>query len=578
LALAICVAVVVSSVMALTLVPMLCSKLLKKESQHPALARVTDRLLARCTLGYEKSLRATLARPWLSMIGLIVFIAALVPLSQGIKTEFVPQEDQDTVFAMAIAQEGTGMDTMRGIIKELQAPLLKQQEEDGTLQRILFVSPFFDSTAPTRAFARISLVPWNQRDYSAFELKDQIIGKWRGIPGIRVMAFMPAGLGKRGANNPVEFVLQGQSYEELAQWRDIVMEAAQGSGLFTMVNSDLKETQQQVHITIDVDRAAALGVSVRDVGESLQALMTEQEVSTYTDAGEEYPVIVQLEKGQRSSPDDISNIFVRSSGGELIQLSNLLRTENVAGIATLQRYNRMRSVTISGGLAAGVTLGQALDFLDRAVEEQLPAAAKTSYRGESLDYKESSSGIYLSLGLALLVLYLVMAAQFESFVHPTVIMLTVPLALAGGLAGLIITGETLNLFSQIGLLMIIGIASKNGILLVEFINQVRDEGVDFDRAILEACKLRLRPVMMTTISTLVGAVPLIVMTGPGSASRNVLGIVVLSGVSLASLFTLYLVPGFYHLIARRTGSPETVAREMRTLEEEYQPTSMTSGD
>jgi multidrug efflux pump len=243
-----------------------------------------------------------------------------------------------------------------------------------------------------------------------------------------------------------------------------------------------------------------------------------------------------------------------------------LRSDSRAGVGTLNRYNRMRAVTISGSTAPGVSLGQALAFLDTTVGEQLPPQAKTDYKGQSLDYQESSSGMYFTFALALLILFLVMAAQFESFVHPTVIMITVPLALVGGLAGLVITGQTLNIFSQIGLLMLIGIATKNGILLVEFINQMRDQGRAFEEAIIEACKLRLRPVLMTTISTLAGAIPLVVMSGPGSVSRNVLGVVVLFGVSLATVFTLYLVPGLYKLIAARTGSPEAIARKIAALQ------------
>jgi len=223
-------------------------------------------------------------------------------------------------------------------------------------------------------------------------------------------------------------------------------------------------------------------------------------------------------------------------------------------------------VKISASLAEGVSLGDALAFLEDVVEQELPVTAKVAYSGESLDYKESSNSIVFAFVLALLVLFLVMAAQFESFVHPLVIMVTVPLALVGGLAGLTITGQTFNLFSQIGLLMLIGIATKNGILLVEFINQVRDEGEAFDEAIIRASVLRLRPVLMTTISTLVGAMPLVMMSGPGAASRNVLGIVVLSGVSIATLFTLFLVPAVYQVLARRTGSPEAIAREMTRQE------------
>lgn len=566
LAVAICVAVIVSSVMALSLVPMLCSKLLVKKERQSLLGRFMQDAMASASALYASSLRVTLSYTWMPLVGVLLALGLGYQFMGMLESEYAPIEDQNTVFAIASAQEGTSVKAMRGIIEELQKPALKLQQE-GSLTRVLWVSPFFGATVPTRAFSNMSMVPYNERDYSAFELKERLSAQWASVPGVRVFAFMPAGLGQRGSNSPVEFVIQGQSYDELTAWRDTILEAAAQSGLFGQLTSDLKETQQQIHIRIDRSRAAALGVSVKEIGETLQSLMTEREVSTFSEAGEEYPVIVQLESEQRVTPEDISNVFVRSQRGELVQLSNLLRSDSVAGVGRLQRYNRMRAVTLSGGLAPGVALGEALDYLEQAVREKLPSQAKTGYKGQSLDYKKSSNDIYFTFTLALLILFLVMAAQFESFVHPAVVMITVPLALVGGLAGLVITGHTLNIFSLIGLLMLIGIATKNGILLVEFINQKRDEGCEFEQAIVEACELRLRPVLMTTISTLVGALPLVVMTGPGSVSRNVLGVVILFGVSLATLFTLYLVPGLYKLLAKNTTPPDRVAREIAALEE-----------
>lgn len=565
LAATISVAVVVSSVLALSLVPMLCSQLLRKGSSTTALSRTVEKSLGRLRRVYERSLTALLRHSWVALVVVVAAIAALPLLLQQLQREYVPVEDQDSVMAMITAQEGTNIKSMRGIIERLEPPLL-ELEEGGTLTRVLMLSPFRNSVAASVGFARISMVPWDERDYSAFDLRDMLLEEWSTIPGVRIMAFLPAGLGKRGPDTPVQFVLQGPDYLTLAAWRNTVMDSARKSGYFGMLTSDLKENQQQVQVSIDQARAAALGVSTREVAEALQALMTEQEASTYSIDGEEYPVIVQLEESQRVTPDDIGNIRVRASDGTMIQLSNLLRSESISGIATLNRYNRLRSVTINATLTPGTSLGDALAFLENAVDENLPASAKVDYRGQSLDYKDSTSDIYFAFGLALLVLFLVMAAQFESFVHPAVIMVTVPLALLGGTVGLVLMGSTFNLFSQIGMLMLIGIATKNGILLVEFINQVRDEGADFNDAIVRASVLRLRPVLMTAVSTIVGALPLVMMEGPGSASRNVLGIVVLFGVSIATLFTLYLVPAIYQLIARRTGSPEAIAREMVALE------------
>ncbi len=564
LAATISVAVVCSSLLALSLVPMLCSKVLRKGGSSGSLSRFVERNLGALRRAYERSLRALLRHAWLALI-LVATSLALMPLLMGqLKREYIPVEDQDSVMALITAQEGTNIDTMRGIINRLEPPLL-ELEREGSLTRVLFVAPFRNSTSASVAFSRISMVPWDQRDYSAFELRDRLQEEWRDIAGVRILVFLPAGLGQRGPDTPVQFVLQGPDYLTLAEWRDIVMDRARDSGLFGLLTSDLKENQQQVMVSLRASRAAALGVSTREVAETLQTLMTEQETTTYAVDGEEYPVIVQLEDAQRVTPDDLGNIRVRSMDGALIQLSNLLQTQSSGGIANLNRYNRLRAVTIDATLAEGVSLGDGLDFLESTVAEHLPPSAKVDYRGQSLDYKDSTGDIYYAFGLALLVLFLVMAAQFESFVHPAVIMVTVPLALVGGLFGLLVMGMSFNLFSQIGMLILIGIATKNGILLVEFINQVRDEGVAFNEAIVRASVLRLRPVLMTAVSTIVGALPLVLMEGPGAASRNVLGVVVLFGVSVATLFTLFLVPAVYQVIARRTSSPETIARRMAAL-------------
>jgi multidrug efflux pump len=285
------------------------------------------------------------------------------------------------------------------------------------------------------------------------------------------------------------------------------------------------------------------------------------------DAGEEYDVILQAQSDQRASPDDLSNIYVRSElSGELIPLSNLTRVKNVADAGRLNRHNKLRAITISANLNPGYSLGEALLFLENIVKQELPGNAQIDYRGESLELKESSGGLLFSFSLALLVVFLVLAAQFESFVHPIVIMASVPLATFGAMLGLYLTGETLNIYSDIGIIILVGISTKNGILIVEFTNQLRDKGRTFDVALREAAEIRLRPVLMTALSTIMGSIPLILATGAGSESRVTLGIVVFSGVMVATLLTLFVVPVFYHLLARRTGSPGDVASKLADLE------------
>jgi multidrug efflux pump len=307
-------------------------------------------------------------------------------------------------------------------------------------------------------------------------------------------------------------------------------------------------------------------VSARAIGATLQTLMSERQVTTYVVDGEEYDVVLQARQDQRATYADLTNIFVRSERtNDLIPLSNLVKLEDMAGPSQLNRHNRMRSVSISANLVGDYTLGEALEYFENLIHTDLPGTAQIDYRGDSLEYKEASGALYFTFGIALFVVFLVLAAQFESFVHPLVIMVTVPLAVAGGLLGIWLTGKTLNIYSQIGLIMLVGIAAKNGVLIVEFINQLRDKGLEFKEAIVEASRIRFRPVIMTAFCAVMGSVPLILAHGPGAASRQALGVVIFSGVSLATLFTLFIVPAVYNLMARHTSSPNAIADRLATM-------------
>jgi len=413
----------------------------------------------------------------------------------------------------------------------------------------------------------ISLPSWEEREKNTASVMRELTSKWNEIPGIRAFMFMRSGLSRGGGGQPVQFVIGGRSYEELVQWRDLLLERAQESGMFTRLDSDFNETKPSLTVTVDKIRAADLGVSIQSIGSTLQAMMSESRVTTFADQGEEYDVIIQAEDTQRASPDDLTNIYVRSdTSGQLIPLANVIQVENSSGPTALNRYNRIRSITISGGLAAGVGLDEGLSFLESVVAQELPEYAQVAYKGESLDLKSSEGGLTTVFLLALLVVFLVLAAQFESFIHPMIIMTTVPLAVLGALIGLLLTDNSLNIYSNIGLVILVGIASKNGILIVEFANQLRDEGKEFAEALIEACDLRLRPVLMTALSTLVGAIPLIMATGAGSESRILLGTVIFSGVLMTTITTLFVVPVVYNLLARKTGSPEAVSRALESLQ------------
>lgn len=569
LAVSICAAVVFSSILALTLTPMMSSKLLKPGgSEGNRLSRFIDSAFERLSAGYVGALGSALRRPTVIVLIMGLVFAGVYALLERVPSEFAPQEDQGIFFARVSGPEGASFEHMLDRVGELEKVSMALVEE-GHAEMVLAVVPDFRAQTVNSGVIIHRMNRWEDRSMSTPEAVRRLGAGWRQVPGVRAFPFMRSGLSVRGSGPPVQFVLQGSTYEELAEWRDLILErAAENPGL-QRLDADYKETKPELTVTVNKDRAADLGVSVQAIGRTLQTMMSERRLTTYVDGGEEYDVIVQAKSDQRASPSDLDNIYVRSErSGELIPLSNLTRVENRAVAGSLSRYNRLRSITISANLAPGYPLGEALTYLEGIVRESLPVHAQIDYNGQSLEYKESSGGLYFVFGLAFLVVFLVLAAQFESFVHPLVIMLTVPLAVAGALLGLFLTDGTLNIYSQIGIIMLMGIAAKNGILIVEFTNQLRDQGLAFDDALVQASQIRFRPVIMTTVSTLMGSIPLIMASGAGSESRHVLGIVIFSGVAFATLMTLFVVPVFYRLLARRTRSPGAVAADLDALRSE----------
>ncbi len=381
------------------------------------------------------------------------------------------------------------------------------------------------------------------------------------LPGVRAFPVMRQGLAG-STSKPVQFVIGGSTYEELAQWRDILLQKIEESnpGL-NGIDSNYKETRPQIDLNVDYDRAADLGVTVSEIGSTLETMMGGRNITTFLDDGEEYDVIVEGILEDQNSFADISNIYVRSlRTGQLIPLSNLVSIHEYGAAESLSRFNRIRSITIEANLDEGYSLGEALNYLESLVKEHLPPKVVIDYKGQSRDFIGSGQSILFVFGLGVLIVFLVLAAQFESYVHPFVIMLTVPLALGGGLLGLYLTGNSLNIYSQIGLITLVGLAAKNGILIVEFANQLRDEGREFSEALLEASATRFRPIIMTSLTTIAGAVPLVLATGAGSETRIVIGVVILYGMIVTTLFTLFIVPVAYQLLARKTGSPQRITQ------------------
>jgi multidrug efflux pump len=416
----------------------------------------------------------------------------------------------------------------------------------------------------------VFLQDWDKRDQTTAEVADSLRAELGALPGVRASPRVGGGLvGSRG--QPVQIVLGGPEYAEIAQWRDVVMQEMEQNPGFFSVDSDYKETRPQMRVHIDRQRASDIGVSVTDIGRALETMMGGRQVTTFVQDGEEYDVIVQAGRDGRAAPADLQAVQVRARSGELVPLSNLVTLSELAEAGSLNRFNRLRAITISAGLAPGYTMGEALAFLDGVVAADLPDYAQVDWKGESREYQKAGGAVLLTFTLALLVVYLVLAAQFESFIHPLVIMLTVPLGVLGALIGLWITGGTLNLFSQIGIVMLVGLAAKNGILIVEFANQLRDAGRSVREAIVESAGVRLRPILMTSISTMVGAIPLVAAGGPGSASRATIGVVVIFGVGFSTLLSLFVVPVFYALLAPYTRSPRAIEARVRELDATIRP-------
>ena len=562
-AITIAAAVVFSSFTALSLTPMMCSKLLKRRERHSSLGQLLDRSFSKLENAYANGLKASIHQPIMLLIIMVLSLFCLYSLFQQLPTEYTPKEDRGNFFILMRGAEGASYESNVKNMQKIEEKLLVHQK-NGITDRVIVRVPGFGGSG---GIAIVGMPAWNERTMNTFEFINRINGELAQVTDVRAFAIMRNGIGGRGSSSPVEFVLQGNTYDELAKWRDIIIKKAQENPNLHAIDSDFRETYPQLLVKINHDRAFDLGVSVGDIGRTLETMLGQRRVTNFVERGEEYYVMVRGEKTDFSNPKDIDNIFVRSSvSKELVPLSNLITIEENATSSQLNRYNRLRSVTITANLTEGYALGEALAYLNQAVAEHLPQEAQVAYKGQSQLLYESGNSIIFIFLLALVVTYLVLSAQFESFIHPFVIMLTVPLALVGALAGLEIMGMSLNIYSQIGIVMLIGLAAKNGILIVEFANQLRDQGREFEEALISAAVQRLRPIVMTTFTTVTSAIPLVLAVGPGAESRMVIGVVIFAGVSLASVFTLFIVPGAYYWLCRNTGSPEKIANEIARQE------------
>ncbi|MCL4715549.1 MAG: efflux RND transporter permease subunit [Hyphomonadaceae bacterium] len=559
--------VVISAFAALSLSPVMCSKLLKPASQSTPLARFVDRALNAMRASYRASLQAALEH---KKIVLAVFAAVFLGgafLFTQLSSELTPPEDRGMMMAFVNAPEGSGFEYTSRAMEQVESTLMEYVEA-GEVARFMVVLPGFGDAGTGRfssGFSMIFLEPWGERR-PVTELVTELNQRFSQIPGATVRVIMPNAF-QRGGDG-ASIVLLGSEYEPLAATAERMMDRLRENPNFLRPRMNYEPSSPRVLVDIDRERAAALGVSVQAIGRTLEATMGARRINTISDRGEEYYVYLQAERGERSNIADLTNKFVRSDRtGELVPLSTVVSLRTVGDSAERRRMNRQAAVTVSASIPGDYAIGDAMHELEQvALEEIGDQPIAIDYSGQARQFRQATGAIGFAFGFALVIVFLVLAAQFESFVHPIVIMLSVPLALAGGLFGLFLTDGTLNIYSQIGLIILIALSAKNGILIVEFANQLRDEGKSVREAILDAADLRIRPVLMTSIATVAGAIPLIVSHGAGAESRGTIGIVIFFGLTVATMLTLFVVPVFYDLLARYTKSPEATAKAIEDFE------------
>jgi multidrug efflux pump len=546
--------VVISGFVALTLTPMLCARILRVPPRHGALYRALENGFNALARGYGRTLRAAVRHRY-AVVGLVLLLtlgAAVV--FRTLKREFVPPEDKGWFFSIIIAPEGSSLAYTDGYQRQAEAVL------DKTKDVASYFSVVNIGDGVSRGMIFTNLVDFHQRTRPIEDIIGEVQGGYFAIPGVFAFANNPPAF---GFGSPVQFVLQNSDFDLLVKGNDTLLaRARQVKGLLN-VDSDLRVNKPELTVNFDRDRAEDLGVPVGDVATTLQVLLGGSRTSTFTRNNKQYDVIVQLDPRARATPSDMTGLYVRGRAGDLIKLEALANVKEGVGPRELNHFNRVRSSTLTASLAPGFTLGEALDSLTRIANDVLPKGSSTALAGESRELEESGSSLYFAFVLALLVVFMVLASQFESLIHPFTVLLAVPLAVTGALFTLKLAGATLNLYSQIGMILLIGLVTKNSILLVEYINQLKERGLSTVDAALESGRIRLRPILMTSVATIMGATPIAFGLGAGSISRRPLGYAIVGGVLFSTLLTLYVVPAVYVIfdglrsrVTRRAGASE----------------------
>ena len=569
-------AILFSALVALTLTPMMASRLPESSTHGGKVAAVVNGFFQRVTARYRSLLERFVGRPLIVLGGTFVILVLAMAAYRTLPSEFAPADDRGIAWISLTAPEGSSLAYTDGYLQQVEAVLADEQERHGDIKRFLSRLPGgYGGGSGEVNTARISVILEDFGTPGRRPMKEVVASlakRLEQIPGIRANITPMTSFGSRGGGSPLQAVIGGPDYEQLSAWSKKLQGLAEESGLFVNLDTDYKERKPQVLVAVDRDRAADLGVSLQAVGRTLETMLGSRIVTTYVDRGREYNVVLQARANERQTTTDLANLYVRSDRtGALVPMANLVKLREVAGAASLNRFDRLRSITVSGALAPGVSLGQGVKWFQETVRRELPATARLSFDGESREYLKSGSQLYLMFLMAIAVVFLVLAAQFESFRHPLVIITTVPLALLGAVLGLKAyqwagaDGASINIYSQIAVIMLVGIAAKNGVLIVEFANQLRDRGLALREAIIEAATTRLRPVLMTSLCTAVGAVPFLFAHGAGAEQRKPIGIVVFYGTTISVLLTLFVVPAVYAIVSRNARSPEYTSRLIAAL-------------
>jgi multidrug efflux pump len=544
-ALALAGAVVVSGFVALTLSPMMSARLLKRQTNHGVLYRAVESGLNAVTRGYHHALQFNLRHRWIVALIMVAMLVACWWLFTTIKRELAPQEDRAALLSIISAPEGASIDYTARYAKQIEDVTAKFPEFD----RVLVVS---GNPTVTQGISFLRVKPWEERDKHVRDLARQVTPGLSQIPGINAFPVIPPSLGQGFREQPLNFVIMSSDpYEEINRVVQAIVSDMNKNPGFQAVDTNLRLNRPELKVQIDRDKAADADVQIETVGRTLETMLGGRQVTRFKKDGEQYDVLVQVRANERNTPDDISNIFVRGRGDQMIPLTSLVGVDESVAPRELNHFGQRRAVTITANLAPDYTLGQALVFMDEAAAKHLKAGYSTDLNGQSREFRDAGSSLVLVFVLALLLIYLVLAAQFESFRDPFIILLTVPLGIAGALAVLIWVGGSLNVYSQIGLVTLIGLITKNGILIVEFSNQLQEQGKQIKEAVIEASVLRLRPILMTSMATVFGAVPLALATGAGAESRQQIGWVIVGGMTFGTLLTLFVIPVVYSALATK---------------------------